>query len=426
MFDVISRPFGASTSCATARTWSPDRISVPITTRSTSASEASAFRSGASTRKRPATALERTTSDSMPERVVVIASARLNARKSVSASGRRIRNGSTTSRVIVCARAVVDSVSRAAAARSSSAIASADSNRSAGPLGQRPPDHAIDRGDGRRSAERRRLIVHRRAHDVDDRAPAERRASGQHLEQDGAGGEQVAARVATLAADQLRRHVARRADEHPGLRNRGHGRTRVLELGAGQAEVEQLDAMRRDEDVRRLEIAVDDASGMERGQRRQHARADRRRPRHAQRPLDHEVGQGVALEQLHRDEELALVLADLVDLADVGMADAGGRPRLAPEPLARALVARHRRQHLHRHRTPEPFVVRRIHHAHAALAQLAGDRIVPQPAREPVLGGLARRRLRLCARQPVEEGAKGHVRSTVSARTTASRTPRHW
>ena len=44
-------------------------------------------------------ALERTISEPMPDSDVAIASGRLKARKSVSGSGRRTRNGSTTSRV---------------------------------------------------------------------------------------------------------------------------------------------------------------------------------------------------------------------------------------------------------------------------------------------------------------------------------------
>ena len=44
-------------------------------------------------------ALERTISEPMPDNDVAIASGRLKARKSVSGSGRRTRNGSTTRRV---------------------------------------------------------------------------------------------------------------------------------------------------------------------------------------------------------------------------------------------------------------------------------------------------------------------------------------
>ena len=63
---------------------------------------------------------------------------------------------------------------------------------------------------------------------------------------------------------------------------------------------------------------------------------------HAQRAAPQALGERLALEQLHRDEQLAAVLADLVDLADVRMIDARGGARLAPEALARRLVARRR------------------------------------------------------------------------------------
>jgi hypothetical protein len=108
------------------------RTSVPITTRSTSASAASDLRSGASPAKRAARALERTTIEPMRESDVAIASGRLKARKSVSGSGRRMRNGSTTRRVSGRASAVALSPSSPFTARSSSAIVSADASRSAG------------------------------------------------------------------------------------------------------------------------------------------------------------------------------------------------------------------------------------------------------------------------------------------------------
>ena len=105
-----------------------------MTTRSTLASVANVLRSGVSPAKRAATALERTVSDPMPESDVVIASGRLKARKSVSASGLRMRKGSTTRRVSACACAVTASVSTPPAQRSSSAITSADGSRSDGRL----------------------------------------------------------------------------------------------------------------------------------------------------------------------------------------------------------------------------------------------------------------------------------------------------
>jgi hypothetical protein len=129
-----SVPLGASTSCVVARNWSPARSSVPMTTLSTSASAARALRSGASPAKRAAVALERTTSEPMRAREVAIASGRLNARKSVSGSGRSTRNGRTTSRVSARASAGVSSRDAPGMARSSSAMASAEAGRSAGRL----------------------------------------------------------------------------------------------------------------------------------------------------------------------------------------------------------------------------------------------------------------------------------------------------
>jgi site-specific DNA-methyltransferase (adenine-specific) len=61
--------------------------------------------------KRAAVALERTMSEPTPDKDVAIASGRLKARKSVSGSGRRTRNGSTTIRVSVWATARVPSLS---------------------------------------------------------------------------------------------------------------------------------------------------------------------------------------------------------------------------------------------------------------------------------------------------------------------------
>ena len=105
-----------------------------MTTRSTSASAASALRSGASPAKRAAVALERTTSERMPDSEVAIASGRLKARKSVSGSGRSTRKGRTTMRVSARASAGVSSPRTPRTARSSSAIASAEAGRSAGRL----------------------------------------------------------------------------------------------------------------------------------------------------------------------------------------------------------------------------------------------------------------------------------------------------
>jgi hypothetical protein len=72
----------------------------------------------------------------------------------------------------------------------------------------------------------------------------------------------------------------------------------------------------------------------------------------------------------------ALYEAVLVELAHVGMVDAGRGARLAPEAPARRLVPGQRHR-LERDYASEPLVARRVHDAHAPLAQLARDRVVP-------------------------------------------------
>ena len=166
---------------------------------------------------------------------------------------------------------------------------------------------------------------------------------GEHLEQDGAGGEEIAAGVDGLALDGLGRHVARRAHDHAGPRDVGGRAGAPLQLRTRQAEVEQLHAVRREEHVRRLEVAMNDAARVQRRQRGQDLEADRDGLGDVQRSAPQLLGQRLALEQLHGDEQAAGVFADLVDLADVRMVDARRCPRFTPQPLARRLVVRRRR-----------------------------------------------------------------------------------
>ena len=126
---------------------------------------------------------------------------------------------------------------------------------------------------------------------------------------------------------------------------------RRLQLGPREAEVEQLHAVRRQEHVRRLEIAMDDAARVQRRERGQHAEADRHRLARrsaaraaAARPATSPSSSSMAMNSSPR------VLADLVDLADVRMIDAGRGAGLAPEALARGLVVGQRRHRLQRDR----------------------------------------------------------------------------
>ncbi len=253
--------------------------------------------------------------------------------------------------------------------------------------------------------------------DFDDALSGKGGASRERLEEDSADGEQIAARVHVLAADDLLgRHIPRSADHHPASRQRGLSVEHPLGLGPRQAEVEQLDAVRCEEHVRGLEVAMDDPSRVQSRERREHVEADPDRLRDFERTVLQSLVQRFAVEQLHGDEQVALVLADLVDLADVGVVHAGGGAGLAPEAAPRRVVVA-ARDHLQRDRPFEPLVARRIDDAHAALAQLVRDRVVSD-ARGRVARGAARRvrggRIRAGGTcQPLEQPPQPAARSIL-------------
>ena len=103
------------------------------------------------------------------------------------------------------------------------------------------------------------------------RVAHERRPSGQQLEEQAARRVEVAARVHLLAARLLGREVLRGADHRRRLR---HRRRRVRQR-AGDAEVHDLDvAGRREHDVGRLDVPVDDARAVAVLERVEHAGDD--------------------------------------------------------------------------------------------------------------------------------------------------------
>ena len=131
------------------------------------------------------------------------------------------------------------------------------------------------------------------------------------------------------------------------------------------------------EDVRRLDVAMDDAARVRRVERRGDLRGILERRGHRQRPCRDERVEPGAVHQLHRDERRAAVLVDLVDRDDVRVVEGGGGAGFLDEAaVAIGIGRRFGRQHLDRHRSPEPRVVRGIDDAHPAAADLGVDAIV--------------------------------------------------
>ena len=153
---------------------------------------------------------------------------------------------------------------------------------------------------------------------------------------------------------------------------------RIVGLGElGEAEVEHLELARgAHEQVRGLDVAVDDAAlvrGVERA-RHLHREVDGLRDR--DRALLQQLLDALPVAQLHDDERPSVVLPDVVDDADVRVVERGGEVGLAVEARERGRVGRHpRRQELERHVAPELCIVRTVDDTHPAGAQLGLDPI---------------------------------------------------
>jgi hypothetical protein len=106
-----------------------------------------------------------------------------------------------------------------------------------------------------------------------------------------------------------------------------------------KTEVEKLDAVPRQENVRGFQVAVYDAADVKGVESAEHLEADRYGVGEWHGATIQARRKRLPVEPLHGDEQLLVGLADLVDLTDVRMIDAGGKASLTPEPLAREGVA---------------------------------------------------------------------------------------
>ncbi|WSG11426.1 hypothetical protein OIE66_22480 [Nonomuraea sp. NBC_01738] len=158
-----------------------------------------------------------------------------------------------------------------------------------------------------------------------ERMPAQARVGDQ-----GAPGEHVARRAGAPLEDLLGRDPPRCAHDHAGV-----GVPRVDVRRAGQPEVDHPGPGQREHDVGRLEVAVDQPGGVDRGQRRRHPDGRRVQHRRLQRPvLDQVVFQRDAVDVLGDQIEDAVVLAvvehpgraERRDLARVGHLFVKARP----------------------------------------------------------------------------------------------------
>ena len=147
-----------------------------------------------------------------------------------------------------------------------------------------------------------------------------------------------------------------------------------------QSEIEDLHpAVAGEENIRRLQIAVDDSLLVRRGHSARHLRRDLERFAHRNRALLHALAQRLAFEQLHHQERAAVVRADVVNRQNVRVIERADRARfLLESPQMVGVGRKRRRQNFYGHVALQARVARAIHFAHPARANRRNDLVRPQ------------------------------------------------
>ena len=168
----------------------------------------------------------------------------------------------------------------------------------------------------------------------------------------------------------LGRHVVGRA-QHRARPRQAAGRG--VGDDARETEVEDLEhAVRGQHQVRRLDVAVDDPHLVRVAEPRAQLEDQFQPADQAQRrPAADDLAERLTVDVLHRDERLALVLADVVDGDDVGMGQARRRTGFAGEPLLDLVVED--RQDLDRDGPIEHRIAGQVEQPHAAFAKAIQD-----------------------------------------------------
>ena len=164
-----------------------------------------------------------------------------------------------------------------------------------------------------------------------------------------------------------------------------------------EAEVEHLGvAPPRDEDVRRLEVAVDDPLGVRREKRVGNLDGPGDDFVRLEAPLDHALAERLALEQLHRNEVAAFMLVDVVDRANVRVVERGRGLGLSLETCDRLKIAALLlAQELQGDWSFQAQTLGPVDDAHAAAAEFRRDAVVRKGLADHGRTGLhANRRVR--------------------------------
>ena len=165
------------------------------------------------------------------------------------------------------------------------------------------------------------------------------------------------------------------------MRYRGHGRisgARLLSSLFCQAEIENLRLPKIGyEEICRLDVAMNDVLRVRRFERRKNLNRKLQNAFGIERLARDALAECFALQQLHGDKRLAVGFIHLVDRANIGMIQRGGRASFAPKSLERLRVLfQILRQEFQRHSAAEFRVLSLVDHTHPAAAQLAEDSVM--------------------------------------------------
>ena len=129
--------------------------------------------------------------------------------------------------------------------------------------------------------------------------------------------------------------------------------------------------------VCRLDVAVNDPSGVSRVQCVGDLDGEREKDFHFQRTPRDAVLQGHTVQKLHGDERMTIVLADFVNRADVGMVEGGSGTSFAAETLQSLRVLGYViQQEFQRDEAPKLGVLGLVDDAHPATAEFLDDAVV--------------------------------------------------
>ena len=142
-----------------------------------------------------------------------------------------------------------------------------------------------------------------------------------------------------------------------------------------------------DQDVRRLDVSVDESAAVCGVERRRELLEQIDGPAWLERPLlEQNLAQVGAGDVVHHEEQHSFVLAGVMDADDVGVVQRGGDPHLALESLAELLVlGQLGGEHLQRVDPVQRDVSRAVHDAHAAAADQLIDAVAPDYRAGPQL-----------------------------------------